>query len=486
MEQIRFRLSEINYAIRTAVQRSFAESVWIIAEISQITNHRSGHCYLELIEKDRLSDKIVAKMRATIWSYVYSLINSHFFTATGQSLASGIKVMVRATVEFHELYGLSLNISDIDPSYTLGDLEKQRQEIIARLTAEGVFGMNKQNLMPLVIQRIAIISSETAAGYGDFIKHLDQNTYNYKFEHTLFSAIMQGDEAPISIIGALDEIFNQIEQFDAIVIIRGGGSKAELKCFDNYDLAYYITQMPIPVITGIGHDRDESIVDMVAHSRMKTPTAVADFILEKAIAFDSLLNRKMQEFSTIVKRRIAYEQKQLEGLNVLVVSTFHNSLHLNEIKLNNITQKVSYEVKNHLTNHTKKIEMLCYRLKTIELRFLSIQKQRLESVSQHLSKSTRNTFNIEKQKLDAYQNTFKMVVKQTLTLNNQKISKYEKLIQYLHPSNILKRGYSITLANGKILRNNHDVKIGDKLQTVLSEGIIWSEVTGLDGGTAIL
>jgi exodeoxyribonuclease VII large subunit len=269
------KLSELNGMVRQVLTEAFPTKLWVVAEISELKTQRSGHCYLVLIEKDTFTDKVVAQARATIWSYIYRILKPYFETTTGQVLIEGLKVLVQVTVEFHELYGYSLNIQDIDPTYTLGDLARRKTDIINKLTREGVIDMNKGLDFPLVPQRIAVISSETAAGYQDFTNHLNTNQGGYVFYTKLFSALMQGPQTEVSVIRALERIYEYEDLFDVVVIIRGGGSQFDLSCFDNYNIAFHVAQFPLPVITGIGHEKDNSVVDLVAHTRLKTPTAVA-------------------------------------------------------------------------------------------------------------------------------------------------------------------------------------------------------------------
>ena len=247
-------LLELNSRIKSGIRQAFPDIVWVIAEISEVNINQSGHCYLELIEKNELTNQISARVKATIWAFTFRKLQPFFESMTGQHLSPGMKILVMAGVDFHEIYGLSLNIKDIDPTYTLGDTARKRQEIIDRLKAEGVYHLNKELELPLVPQRIAVISSSTAAGLGDFMNQLTNNRYGYGFTIALFHSIMQGEEAEESVVAAMEEIFSSIESFDVVVIIRGGGSQADLDCFNSYWMCYHITQFPIPVITGIGHD----------------------------------------------------------------------------------------------------------------------------------------------------------------------------------------------------------------------------------------
>ena len=272
-------LSEFNSRIeRTLNGDTQLFNQWVIAETSDLRLNRSGHCYTELIEKDARGET-VAKMGAAIWAGNYSKLYNKFLKATGQVLATGMKVLVNVSVSYHRLYGMKVVINDIDPSYTMGDMERQRQEILNRLKAEGIIDMNKQLPFPQVPQRIAVISAEGAAGYGDFMNQLLGNPYGLQFYTCLFNAVMQGAQTVPTVLAALDRINAHQELFDCVVIIRGGGATSELNSFDNYDLAANVAQFPLPVIVGIGHERDVTVLDYVAGKRVKTPTAAAEWLI---------------------------------------------------------------------------------------------------------------------------------------------------------------------------------------------------------------
>jgi len=303
-------LSELLEQVKGALQKELPDPYWVVAEILELQDRH--HCYLELVEKREEDDTLLARVRATIWASRYGMLRPYFEASTGTRLKSGIKILCKASVEFHTLYGLSLNITDIDPSYTLGDLARKKQEVIARLRKEGVFDMNRELPFPLVPQRIAVISSETAAGYGDFNNSIRNNRHGFYFHTTLFPALMQGDEAPASITSAMERIFDSGTEFDCVVLIRGGGSKADLESFNHYDLAYFITQFPLPVITGIGHERDESVADMVASQGLKTPTAVAEFLVDQLLAFEFRLSGYLDRLSGTVKNRVQSDLTRLE------------------------------------------------------------------------------------------------------------------------------------------------------------------------------
>ncbi len=273
------RLSELQLRIKQHLSSQFPLPIWIVAEIAELKVNYSGHCYLELIEKGASDGVPKAQARAVIWRTHYPRIASYFESATGQRLEAGMQLLVKATVSYHELYGFSLQISDIDASYTLGEMERKRQETIARLKAEGVWEMNQTLPLPPVVQRIAILSSSKAAGYQDFYQELSQSPY--RFHTDLFEAVMQGEAAESSLISALGEVAERIDDYDVVVIIRGGGSTSDLNCFNSYRLCSHIAQFPLPILTGIGHDKDQSVADLVAHTALKTPTAVAGWLIDR-------------------------------------------------------------------------------------------------------------------------------------------------------------------------------------------------------------
>lgn len=277
-------LSELQRLVRHALDERFPLPVWVSAEIAEIKVNYSGHCYMELVEKGGANGVPTAQARAVVWRSAFPALAARFEAETGQRLAAGIRILVRAAVTYHELYGFSLRIDDIDPAYTLGDMERQRQETIRRLQADGVWDMNRETFMPPVVQRVAVVSSAQAAGYRDFRKEIEKSPY--RIGHTLFDAFMQGAAAEESIIGALCAVADAADAYDAVVIIRGGGSASDLNCFNAYRLCSYVAQFPLPVITGIGHDQDTSVADMVAYQALKTPTAVAGWFIDRLAALE--------------------------------------------------------------------------------------------------------------------------------------------------------------------------------------------------------
>ena len=314
-------LYELNRCIAEVINTTFDDNYWVVAEISEIRTASNGHCYLELIEKSPRSNAIVARARATIWSNRWMLCKETFESVTGQRLVAGMKILVCAQVQMHEAYGLSLNIVDIDPSFTLGELALRRQEIIKRLNDEGIIDMNKEIDIPLLPQRIAIVSAQNAAGYGDFCHQLRNNDYGVCFYTHLFPAAMQGAATEKSIIAALDRIYRHQELFDLVVIIRGGGGTADLNSFDSYDLAVNVANFPLPVIVGIGHERDNTILDMVAHTSVKTPTAAAAFLIDRLGSQYSHLDELRTAMTEAVNWRIDNNHNQIARMVSAVKST---------------------------------------------------------------------------------------------------------------------------------------------------------------------
>lgn len=306
--------------VKTALDAQFTGTVWLRAEISELKRHPSGHCYLTLVEKDPDSSALLAKASAVAWASSWRMIEPYFCAQTGRDLAPGMQVLVRVQVSYSALYGLSLVVYDIDPSFTVGELELARQRTIARLEAEGMFGMNAKLPLPLLPRRLAVISSETAAGWRDFRRHLAGNEYGFRFRLRLFPALMQGDAAPESIIAALDSVAAQADDFDAVLILRGGGGAMDLVCFDDYDLAVNVAQFPLPVLTAIGHDHDYHVIDQVAHTYVKTPTALADWLIDRFAAEAWQLDVLVQRLHLAVR---THGTRQLAVLDALQLRVDH-------------------------------------------------------------------------------------------------------------------------------------------------------------------
>ncbi|MBI5218379.1 MAG: exodeoxyribonuclease VII large subunit [Bacteroidia bacterium] len=447
-------LYELNNSIKTAISGSFPEASWVIAEISELSVNRNGHCYLELIEKNADNTQIIAKARATIWAFTFRMLKPYFETSTGHEFISGLKVLLNVTIEFHELYGLTLNVKDIDPTYTLGDIEKKKKEILDRLEKEGVINMNKEIELPEVPQKIAIISSETAAGYGDFINQLENNPYSYKFYHKLFPASMQGENTENSIIEALDKIYRHESFFDAVAIIRGGGSKSDLISFDSYWLAYHITQFPLPVITGIGHERDDTIVDIVAHTKCKTPTAVAEFLIDKVSEFENRL---------------------LELQNNIIENTESLLQEAND-EIGSLTGLFAPIVHTAIQNENNGLAFSMHKIKTAVARYFEISNLHLEKYPEDLKWHAGFSISDTKNNLKMYSYSLQNSLKKSLAEAKHRIEIFNTKNRHLDPSNVLRRGYSITFSKGKVLKTTDGISEGEEVDTVLYNGTFKSRI----------
>ncbi len=447
-------LFDLNQRVKEVLFKGFTNTIWITGEISQISKNRSGHCYLELIDKNPDNDSILASSRATIWASRYRMIKPYFETTTGQSLSSGIKIMVSVKVEYHERYGLSLNIIDIEPSFTIGDLARRRLEIIRKLEEEGVISMNKELELPIVPQRIAVISSDTAAGYGDFIDQLKSNSSGYKYHIKLYSSAMQGEGTGKSIISALNKIADLEEEFDLVAIIRGGGAKTDLSSFDDFDLAYFITQFPLPVISGIGHERDESIVDLVAHTSCKTPTAVAEFIIEQADYFVNELDNLRHAILESSRNQLSNWKEDLIS-DIKDIKAGTDKMLINEkMALKESALRGSSATNRYIFNRQELINKL-------KLNFRSSLRRFLEQKTQYLANRL---------------NTYKLSAVNSLNLEKNRLHLLNQEAELQNPIRILKRGYSISIQNGKVLKSVKDVERGKVIRTRLSDGSIRSEV----------
>jgi len=454
MSQSSLTLFELNKKVKAAIHSSFADTYWVVAEISEIREVRNGHCYLELIEKDENTEQIVAKSRANIWAYTYRMLKPYFTSTTGQQLVSGLKVMLRVSIDFQEVYGFSLNVRDIDPTYTLGDMAQKKQAILNKLSEEGVIDMNKELELPMVPQKIAVISSPTAAGYEDFCNQLNSNPNNYQFYIKLFPAIMQGEKTEVSVTAALDRIYEYETLFDVVVIIRGGGSTSDLMCFDNYWIAYNIAQFPLPVFSGIGHERDETVVDYVAHTRLKTPTAVAEHLLELVSYFDNQLNDLKDAVVSNTREILSDSKNAFDMASSRFKPVVNNALLIQKNKMDKLIHKLGNSSEKYIDNNKHQLQRSIQNLKALTQRTIDSQSNSINQVPKRLS--TR---------LKSYVNQQKSV-----------ISLYEKTNELLNPKNILKKGYSISYKDGKALKDINTIKQGDVITTKLSGGEFKSTV----------
>jgi len=446
-------LEELQLIIRDSLYLALPDFYWVMAEISELKENNTGHCYLELIEKHPDDKNVRARVRAIIWRNRYRFLKAFFENSAGETLKEGLKILVKIKVEYHELYGLSLIISDIDPAFTIGEMAMKRLHVIKKLEQEGVFTMNKDLIFPAVPQRIAVISSKNAAGYTDFVNQLKGNSFGYVFYTALIESSLQGTETEQGVISALDKIALNSHLFDLVVIIRGGGSQTDLSWFDSYNIAYHVTQFPLPVITGIGHDKDVTVTDLVANRSLKTPTAVADFLIDSVASAE---NEIIEISSGII------------NASRIIIEKNRNSIETSGIKLLPLARIMLSDVKDKLL--TKIIEInntgkeLIFRAALIPAN----QESKLSSSVKSLFSGKVTALKMKNQSLIAASLNF-------LTVNNVMVKSLESTLLLLEPENVLQRGYSITSVNGRILRNSDQVKINDLIDTQLYEGSLRSK-----------
>ena len=447
-------LTELQLIIKDSLYMALPDMYWVIAEISEIRENYNGHCYLELVEKHPDEISIRSRVKAVIWSSRYRFIKSFFENSTRESLREGIKILVRAKIDYHEIYGLSLVINDIDPAFTIGEMALKRQMILKKLEEEGVLAMNKELDFPLVPQRIAIISSSNAAGYDDFMKHLTGNSFGYVFYTALIETPMQGNETEAGVIRALEKIAGHLEKFDLAVIIRGGGSQTDLSWFDNYNIAYYITQFPLPVITGIGHEKDLSVADIVAYRSLKTPTAVADFLIE-------CMNNAEISLIEMIKKIIEKSRLILEESKIHIDSS--------RLKLIPVARMMISEFKEELSGIL--IDMIRTGKEYImRAGLLPVNhKSRLISGARSNLSARGTLLTGKKQSLINHS-------KNCLNNMNNKIGRFDSSLKILDPENVLMRGYTITSLNGKIIKKSVLLKKDDMIDTRFSDGSVSSKV----------
>ena len=450
-------LLELNQLLAEVIEVGMPREYWVEAEISELREVR-GHCYIDLIEKAEGTNTPVARASAKCWASTWSTVGPLFENVTGQRLHTGMKVLMLVGANFHPAYGFSWIISDIDPTYTLGDMARKRQAIIDQLKREGVFDMQKELEMPLFCQHIAVISSANAAGYGDFVNQLESNAYGFKFVTQLFPATMQGEGVEQSIIDALNKIYasmssphpstfnppldpkgrfqseaeKELSAFDCVVIIRGGGATSDLSGFDTLALAENVAQFPLPVITGIGHERDESVLDMISHTRVKTPTAAAAFLIENLKRVWDYLQDAHTMLAANAKQRMETEQMRLVRASEKIPSLFSLVREKEEHRLDRVLQKIINAAQQGVSNNSHKIDIMEGNMLPLASRLLMEQKHRLQMLEQR-----------------------------ALALD---------------PALLLKRGYSITTHNGIVVRDASQLKSGDVLETRVEKGIVQSEV----------
>lgn len=448
-----FSLSQYTSAIGNAIRAAQnLKNAWVRAELSDV-RFSGGHCYMELIEKNELG-QTVAKLRAAIWASNVNAIRRKFYLATGSDIVSGLKVMVQGTATHHTLYGLSFTIQDIDPSYTMGDMERLRREILERLHREGILTRNQQLQMPITPQRIAIISADGAAGYGDFIDQLVNNPERFRFTPKLFPAVMQGDRVSASVRGALDMIEASKDEWDCVAIVRGGGATTDLNGFDDYDLARRIATFPLPVVVGIGHERDRTVLDEIAHTRLKTPTAVASFFV------DTLRNAFMK-VSGLVDFVTRYSADRLVGE--------HRRLDNLEATIPVIARSRLEAAKAHLDKEITRIPVL------VTSRIQTAYNQ-LNTATKVLGVLSNRQCTLAGSRLEEYKRRLGILADTILKRSSADIARIAGMVEVLSPSNTLRRGYSITRINGKAVTDASTLNHGDVIATELRDGTVESVV----------
>ena len=434
MSEKRLSLLELNSLVRELIEMEMPNEYWVEAELSECRESR-GHCYMELIQRDERSATPVARASAKCWASKWMLVRAHFERTTGQQLRAGMKVLLSVYAQFHEAYGFSWIVTDIDPNYTLGDQARRRQEIIRQLKDEGVFDLQRELHLPMFCLNIAVISSQTAAGYGDFAAQLADAPFAFRTQ--LFAATMQGEGVEQSIIAALERIYNaqctmHNAQFDCVVIIRGGGATSDMSGFDTLALAENVANFPIPIITGIGHDRDESILDMVSHQRVKTPTAAAAFLIDHAQTVLDSLNDAQNRISRHALQRMLTLNAQLTALNTQIANVFSVVKTRQDARLNQMYSRIAHQAQQRLVTRQSSLTALSDRIPMLLDRRLQAEKHRLELLTEK--------------------------------------------VKTLDPALLLKRGYSITMKDGHAVRDPKDLRPGDQIETRLEKGTFKSTV----------
>ncbi|MDR7131291.1 exodeoxyribonuclease VII large subunit [Algoriphagus sp. 4150] len=428
-------ISELNRLIQQALETELDPVIWVIGEIADFRLAPQGHAYFELVEKQ--GNQVQAKIKANLWSFAYRTVAAKFESITGSTIKNGMKILAQVAVNFHPVYGLSVNVKDIDPSFSLGERARVRQETIDRLTREGLLRLNGRHVLPAVIQKIAVISSPTAAGYGDFVNQLENNAFEYHIYHKLFPSSMQGNEAVTSLIRSLDQVEKIKDELgiEAVVMIRGGGAQLDLDCFDEYNLAVKIANLSLPLLTGIGHERDESIADMVAHTRLKTPTAVAEFLLSGFREFEENLGLAILRLDRATRQKLNWEQTRINQIAHQVKAVAESRVKLEGEKLNSAVNRIRISGKT----------------------ILQIQENSLDSLEKNAIRG-----------LDSF-----------LQKQKQNLESKELLLRQLNPETILARGYTRSEVNGKPL-NAAKIQLGDNLLTHTTKQKISSTVTQIE------
>lgn len=430
--------------------------VWVVAELSDVRT-AGGHCYLELVEKND-AGMILAKMRANIWSSTYQRLHAKFSAATGRPISSGIKAMVCGAVTHHNVHGLSFNITDIDPSYTLGDIERLRREILERLKREGVADYNRSLTLTPTPQKIAVISAAGAAGYGDFVNQLQANTPGYIFYPHLYPAVMQGERTAQSVIAALEEIAMAVDFWDCVIIIRGGGATTDLTGFDNLELARAVATFPLPVIVGIGHERDFTVLDYLANVRCKTPTAVAEFLVDTLRRADMRVANAVNNIIMYARDRLSGEQRRLQAAASLLPVVADAKISSQRSRLQSVGSTIPMLAEMQLQRRKAAIDARMAVVASTSGKRISAETARITAVPLTIAR------------IAEYQNR----------RQNDRLLRLGQLLDVLNPQATLRRGYSITRVNGKAVSSVAAVAPGDIISTTLADGTIDARTISTD------
>jgi exodeoxyribonuclease VII large subunit len=446
-----FTLLQLTQSIRKALDVSFNGRYWIVAEMNKLNLYpQSGHAYPELVEKQ--NGIIVAEIRGILWKNNFERINQTFIQVLKEPLKDGIKVLMNVSVGFDSKYGVSLTIHEIDPGYSLGDLEQEKQNSILALKQQGIFDLNKKKSLPLLPQRLAIISVVNSKGYQDFTHVLDENQWQYKFCHMLFPSLLQGDKAVADLTLQLNRIRKVKHHFDAVVIVRGGGGEIGLACYNNVDLCKAIAEFPLPVLTGIGHSSNESVADMVAYKNLITPTELGNFLIQEFHNFSLPVQRAEEALADKSLRLLSETKAKLHAFVLLFRSVVETTL-----------------VKN-----TSKIETLRVGLRTKTLQLMSNEKGNIQKISKALANDARTLLTAERVSVSKLQEGMKNRITVRLSKEEMKVNGLENSVRLLDPRNVLKRGFSITLVNGKAVIDENEVNSGEEITTLLYNGTIKS------------
>ena len=448
---------------------------WITAELSDV-RVAGGHCYMELIEKDERTGTMLAKMRAMIWASALYALRSKFYAATGRDIQSGLKVMVRGSATHHNVYGLSLTISDIDPTYTMGDLERQRREILERHRKEGKLDLNHKKYLPATPQRIAVISAAGAAGYGDFMQHLENSPEGFVFYPLLFPAVMQGERTAESVLGALDKVEQTLDLWDCVVIIRGGGSTTDMHGFDNYELAERVATFPLPVVVGIGHERDRNVLDEIACVRCKTPTAVADFLvnrLREAYTHVIDLTRMIVKYAG---ERMQGESMRLSNLENLLPARVQAGVMKGERRIMELAHRMEAAASRRVRVEETRAMELAHRMQVAASHRVNVEETRIMELIHRMQGGASRCVMGEEARLSRFAIRMEAALKSVTERPAMKLRNFENMLRVLSPANTLRRGFSITKVNGKAVYNAASLKPGDVIETIYAQGSTLSEI----------